>query len=225
MEYTIIGETFPLIEITLTAPDRIYCQSHAVMYLDANAAFSTRVTGGGIKGLKRMFIREPLFLNEVAVIDPAQPCVVGVAGTGIGKIVPVAITPTTSYLFQKGAFLAAESTVDLDIAFTKKIGAGLFGGEGFMFQYLHGNGMVFAKTFGDVHTLRLADGETIRVNTGRIVGFERTVKYDIDRVRGASSILFSGEGLFFSTLTGPGTVILQSGLAPQSKTTTFSEVV
>ncbi len=93
------------------------------------------------------------------------------------------------------------------------------------FQYLHGNGTAFAKTFGDVHTLRLVDGETIRVDTGRIVGFERTVKYDIDRVRGASSILFSGEGLFFSTLTGPGTVILQSGLAPNAKTTKFEEFV
>ncbi len=215
MKYTIIGETFPLIEITLADPDRIYCQSHSIMYLDANAAFSTRVIGGCIKGLKRMFIREPLFLNEISVAEPTTPCVVGIAETGIGKIVPVAITPTTSYLFQKGAFLAAESTVELDIAFTKKIGVGFFGGEGFMFQYLHGNGTAFAKTFGDVHTLRLADGETIRVDTGRIVGFERTINYDIERVKGASSILFSGEGLFFSTLTGPRTVILQSGLLPR----------
>jgi uncharacterized protein (AIM24 family) len=116
-------------------------------------------------------------------------------------------------LFQKGAFLAAESTVALDIAFTKKLGAGLFGGEGFLFQYLHGNGMAFAKTFGDIHIMHLAEGETIRVDTGRIVGFERTINYDITRVKGASSILFGGEGLFFSTLTGKGTVILQSGLA------------
>ena len=213
MEYKIIGETFPIIEFTLEKPDRIYCQSHAVMYLDDNAVFSTRVTGGNIKGLKRMIIREPFFLNELSVAESATSCVIGVAGAGLGKIVPIPITPATPYLFQKGAFLAAESTVALDIAFTKKLGAGLFGGEGFLFQYLHGNWMAFAKTIGGIHIMHLAEGETIRVDTGRIVGFERTINYDITRVKGASSILFGGEGLFFSTLTGKGTVILQSGLA------------
>ncbi|MDD4052390.1 MAG: TIGR00266 family protein [candidate division Zixibacteria bacterium] len=211
MKYTIIGETFPFVEIALVPPDRLYCQTRALMYLDDRAAFTTRVNGGPNKGLKRLFIREALFLNEIEVAKTAGSCTVGIAGSGAGKIVPVAITPTTPYLFQKGAFLAAESSVALDIAFTKKIGAGLFGGEGFLFQYLHGEGTVFAKTVGDVHIVHLTDGETIRVNTGRIVGFERSVAYDITRVKGASSILFSGEGLFFSTLTGPGTVILQSG--------------
>ena len=111
---------------------------------------------------------------------------------------------------QKGAFLCAEETVNLNVAFTKKFSAGLFGGEGFILQDINGRGMVFLEIDGDKVEKNLAPGEVIKVDTGNVVGFEKTVKYEIETVKGLKNIFLGGEGLFLTKLTGPGKVILQT---------------
>jgi len=111
---------------------------------------------------------------------------------------------------QKDAFLCAESGVDLDISFTQKLGAGFFGGEGFILEKFSGDGTVFIHACGDFVEMDLSAGETVLVDTGSVVGFDATVGYDIKRAGGIKTSLFGGEGIFLTTLTGPGHVILQS---------------
>ncbi len=111
---------------------------------------------------------------------------------------------------QKGSFLCAEPTVELKVAFRKKLGAGLFGGEGFILQDISGSGNVFLEVDGDQIVRELKPGEVIKVDTGNVVAFEKTVNYEIERVKGVKNILFGGEGLFLTKLTGPGKIILQT---------------
>ncbi len=113
-------------------------------------------------------------------------------------------------IVQKGSFLCAEPTVELQIAFRKKLGAGLFGGEGFILQDISGTGNVFLEVDGDQIVKELKPGEVIKVDTGNVVAFEKTVNYEIERVKGVKNILFGGEGLFLTKLTGPGKIILQT---------------
>ena len=111
---------------------------------------------------------------------------------------------------QKGAFLCAQPTVNLETVFTKKFSAGLFGGEGFILQKVSGNGMLFLEVDGDRVEKQLAPGEVLKVDTGNVVAFEDTVSYSIETVKGIKNIFFGGEGLFLTKLTGPGRVILQT---------------
>lgn len=123
---------------------------------------------------------------------------------------PFDLTGTPGLIAQKGAFLCAEPNVNLKVTLTKKFSAGLFGGEGFILQDISGTGNVFLEVDGDKVIKELADGETIQVDTGNVVAFEKTVKYEIETVKGFSNIFFGGEGLFLTKLTGPGKVILQT---------------
>ena len=111
---------------------------------------------------------------------------------------------------QKGAFLCAQDSVNLDVAFTKKFTSGLFGGEGFILESISGSGMAFLEIDGDVVEKQLAPGEVIKVDTGNIVAFEKTLKYEVETIKGLGNIFFGGEGLFLTKLTGPGRVILQT---------------
>lgn len=210
MEYRIEGDNFQIIDILIEEGELVYSESGAAIYLDDNVKFMTGIYGGFLKGLKRTFIKESLFITSFETEKGSGDGRIGFGGRNIGKIIPLNINNNSKYVIQKGAFLCAERGVNLDIAFTKKFGAGLFGGEGFLFQYLSGNGLAFVKVFGDIKEIYLQKGERIRIDTGLIVGFEDRVKYDITRVRGMKSMLFSGEGLFFSTLEGEGKVILQT---------------
>ena len=126
-----------------------------------------------------------------------------------GSIIPVDCSQN-SYIFQKRAFLAAESTVKLETAFSKKAGAGFFGGEGFILQKVSGNGTAFLEIDGDAIEYELAPGQVMKVDTGNVAAFESTVSYDIERIEGFKNILLGGEGLFLTKLTGPGKVYLQS---------------
>jgi uncharacterized protein (AIM24 family) len=127
-----------------------------------------------------------------------------------GKIFPVRLSYGNEFIAQRDSFLCCEEGVVLDIALTKKIRSGLFGGEGFILQKITGPGIVFLHCCGDIIELELKDKEMIKVQTGLVVGFESTVVYDIALVGGITSIIFGGEGLFVTTLSGPGRVVLQS---------------
>ena len=127
-----------------------------------------------------------------------------------GAIVPYDLTGTPGIIAQKSAFLCGEPTVDVKITLTKKFSSGLFGGEGFILQDITGTGTVFLEVDGDMVEKTLADGEVLKVYTGNVVAFEKSVKYEVETVKGLGNILVGGEGLFLTKLTGPGKVILQT---------------
>jgi len=127
-----------------------------------------------------------------------------------GKIVPVQITPQRDLIVQKSAFLASERTVEFSIHFNRKLGAGFFGGEGFILQRLSGNGMAFIEIDGDLVQYQLAPGQQMIVDTGNVAAFDSTVHMDIQAVKGVKNALLGGEGLFHTVLTGPGTIWLQT---------------
>lgn len=127
-----------------------------------------------------------------------------------GKIVAVEIQPGRNFIVQKSAFLAAEKGVELSIHFNKKVGAGFFGGEGFIMQNLSGRGIAFVEIDGDLVEYELAAGEKMIVDTGNVAGFDSTVSIDIQTVSGVKNVIFGGEGLFNTVLTGPGRIWLQT---------------
>lgn len=209
MRYEIIGQTVPVVEMRLNRGEKVFTQSGGFAYSDDGVSMSTDTHGGIMKGIGRMFSGESMFLaNYTAERDNA---LVAFASTVPGAVVPVDMsTHPNGFIMQKGAFLCAESSIQTQVAFSKKIGAGLFGGEGFILQKATGNGILFLEIDGDVIEKDLAAGETLKVDTGNVVAFDTSVSYDIETVKGIKNIFLGGEGLFLTKLTGPGKVYLQS---------------
>jgi len=210
MQYAIEGDNFQVLDVTLAGDEMMYSEAGALIYMSDNVVFVTDVWGGYAKGLKRTFIKESFFMNQFTLQNPDEPGHIGFGGHIMGKIIPMQIMDQRRYVLQKGAFLCAEKSVNLDIAFIQKIGAGIFGGEGFVFQHLSGKGTAFIKASGDLKHIHLDKGERIRIDTGLVVGFEESVKYNITRIKGMRAMLFGGEGMFLTTLEGEGDVILQT---------------
>lgn len=208
MNYKVIGDTVPAVEINLNKGESIYTQSGAMSWKTSNIKMETNTKGGIMKGLGRMLSGDSFFMNTYTAEQDNQT--IAFASTVPGSIMPFDLTGTPGLIAQKGAFLCAEPNVNLKVTLTKKFSAGLFGGEGFILQDITGNGNVFLEVDGDKVIKELADGETIQVDTGNVVAFEKTVKYEIETVKGFSNIFFGGEGLFLTKLTGPGKVILQT---------------
>ena len=134
----------------------------------------------------------------------------GFAGDYPGRLEPFQLAAGQSVLVQRDGFICAETSVQFNIAFTKRLGAGFFGGEGFILQKLEGTGEVFVHSGGTIIPMELKAGERVRVDTGCLVAFDPTVEYDIEFVGGIKTALFGGEGLFFATMTGPGRVWIQT---------------
>lgn len=209
MDYKIIGKTVPVVEMKLNKGETVYTQSGGMTYQSEGIEMSTNTHGGIMKGLGRMLAGESMFMaNYTAKNDGAT---IAFASTVPGAIMPVDLSNIPQGLtIQKGAFLCAENSVETSVTLTKKIGAGLFGGEGFILQKASGKGMLFLEVDGDVIEKELASGEVIKVDTGNVVAFESNVKYEIETVKGLGNIFLGGEGLFLTKLVGPGKVILQS---------------
>lgn len=208
MRYEIIGKTVPAVEFTLNRGESIYSQRGGMTWQTDGINMKTNARGGVMKSLGRMFTGESIFMNTyTANVDGAK---VAFATTVPGDIVAVNVGENNGFTVQKSAFLCAEPGVDMSIAFTKKFSAGLFGGEGFVLQKAKGNGMLFLEVDGDPVERILAPGEVLKVDTGNVVGFESTVSYDIETVKGLGNIFLGGEGLFLTKLVGPGRVIIQS---------------
>ena len=209
MNYKIVGQTVPVVEVKLNKGESMYTQSGGMAYQTEGIKMHTNARGGVMKSLGRMFAGESIFMaNYTAETDGAM---VAFATTVPGALVPVDLRNVPNGLImQKGAFLCAEQSVETSIAFTKKFSAGFFGGEGFILQKAKGNGMVFLEVDGDVIEQELAPGEVLKVDTGNVVAFDSNVSYEIETVKGLGNIFLGGEGLFLTKLTGPGKIILQS---------------
>ncbi|MCG3138329.1 MAG: hypothetical protein HJJLKODD_02192 [Phycisphaerae bacterium] len=217
IDYQIFGEDLQYVEIGLDPGEAVMSEAGAMMYMSDGIAMETQFGTGQESGLlgklfsagKRLMTGESLFMTIFANQgrDYAR---VAFAAPYPGKIIPLDLSQTGTMLCQKESYLCSAKGTDVGIAFTKRFGAGLFGGEGFILQKLSGDGWAFAHAGGTICEMSLAAGETLRVDTGCIVAFQEQVQYDIKYVGNIKSALFGGEGLFFATLTGPGKVYLQS---------------
>jgi uncharacterized protein (TIGR00266 family) len=220
IDYKIYGEDMQYVEIELDPGEATVAEAGGMMYMDDGIEMETifgdgsaRQSGflGALVGAgKRLLTGESLFMT-VFLNTSSQKRRIAFGAPYPGRIVPVQLAEIGGELIaQKDSFLAAAKGVSIGIAFQRKIGVGLFGGEGFIMQRLRGDGLAFVHAGGHVHTVELAAGETLRVDTGCIVSYQPTVAFDIQFVGGVKTALFGGEGLFFATLKGPGRVWLQS---------------
>lgn len=207
MDYRILGETLPVVEIRLMTGEAMYTQSGGMAWMSEGLTLDSNIKGGLMKGIGRMFTGESLFMATYTAVRP--DCIIAFASTVPGRILPVDMS-RTSLICQKGAFLCAQPTVEVSTVFTKKISAGFFGGEGFILQQLKGSGMAFLEVDGDVVEKTLAPGEVMKVDTGNVFAFEPTVSYEIETIKGVKNMLFGGEGLFLTRLTGPGKIYMQT---------------
>jgi uncharacterized protein (TIGR00266 family) len=208
MKYEIIGDNLQMVKIELTANEGLFAEAGAMVNMSGNMQMESLLKGGILSGLKRVIMGESLFLTKF--FPSGSSGFVSFAGNVPGKIFSVTLAGENEFIAQRDSFLCSEEGVVLDIALTKRIRSGLFGGEGFILQKMSGSGTVFLHCCGDIIELALNEGEMIKVQTGLVVGFENTVSYDIALAGGITSILFGGEGLFVTTLSGPGRVVLQS---------------
>lgn len=208
MKYKLSGTVMQTVNFELNKGEKVYSESGNMAWMSDNINMETSTRGGLIEGIKRRFSGESIFLNTFTCRE----------GTGIitfasefpGKIIPIKFEKGKELICQKDAFMCAEDRVNLQMHFRKKIGAGFFGGEGFILQKLSGNGMAFVELSGEITEMELKKDQILRVDTGHIAMFEPTVDFDIELVKGVKNIFFGGEGLFFAILKGPGKIWLQS---------------
>jgi uncharacterized protein (TIGR00266 family) len=220
IDYEIFGDDMQYVEVELDPMEAAVAEAGGMMYMEdgiemetifgdgsqQNSGFLGALMGAG----RRLLVGESLFMTVFQNHGQGKKRV-AFGAPYPGKIIPVSLPVVGGELLaQKDSFLCAAKGVSIGIAFTKRFGAGLFGGEGFILERLHGDGLVFIHAGGSIHERELAPGEIIRVDTGCIVAFQSTVDYDIQYVGKIKTAFFGGEGLFFATLRGPGKVWLQS---------------
>lgn len=209
MKYEIIGNTMPAVEVTFErAGEAMYTQSGGMAWMSEGVSMDTNTKGGVLKGIGRMFAGESMFMATYT--SRASGTSIAFSATFPGEIMPVKVEETGGLICQKGAFLAAEDSVKLETLLTKKLSSGFFGGEGFILQGLSGRGTAFLEIDGNKVVKTLGTGETIYVDTGNVVAFQSSMKYEIEMVKGLKNIFLGGEGLFLTKLTGPGQVIIQT---------------
>lgn len=208
MRYQIQGETLPVVVCELENGERMVTEGGAMSWMSPNMKMETTSNGGIGKALGRAFSGEKMFQN----IYTAQggPGMIAFASSFPGSIRAFEITPGNDMIFQKSAYLAGEASVQLSIHFRKKLGSGIFGGEGFIMQKVSGNGIVFAEFDGHVIEYDLQPGQQIVIDTGHLAAMSSTCNMDIQSVPGVKNMLFGGEGLFNTVITGPGKVWLQT---------------
>lgn len=189
MDYKILGQTVPVVEVTMNNGESMYTQTGGMSYQTEGIKMRTNARGGLMKSLGRMFTGESIFMtNYDAEKDGAQ---IAFATTVPGTILPIDLDKhDEGMILQKGSFLCAEQSVDLKVTFTKKLGAAFFGGEGLILQKATGNGMLFLEVDGDAIEKELKDGEVLKVDTGNVVGFEPSVTYTVEMVKGLRKYLF-----------------------------------
>ena len=210
IDYKICGDDMQIVEIELDSGEGVRAEAGAMMYMVDGIEMQTSTGGGLFKGFKRMITGESFFITTFLYNGKGKGHV-AFGAPYPGKIITLELDQLGgSFLCQKDAFLCAAKGIEIEVAFTKKIGAGLFGGEGFILQRLQGDGRAFVHAGGTIIKKELTRGESLRVDTGCLVAFSPSVDYDIQFVGGFKNAMFGGEGLFLARLTGPGMVYLQS---------------
>ena len=212
LDYTIQGDNLQVARVRMKPGQEIYAEAGKMLYKTPSVQWETRMQGDSLGqkiwgAIKRKLSGESLFMTYFRSNGEGE---VGFAANYPGRIQAFDLAPGQSVLVQRDSFLFAQTTVQLNIALVKKLGAGFFGGEGFILQRLTGPGSVFIHGGGDFVEFNLRAGEQLQVDTGCIVGFDDSVQYDIQFVGGIKTAIFGGEGLFLATMTGPGRVIVQS---------------
>src|SRR5947208_9450384 len=208
MEYKIIGDVMQALQIELHQNEEIYAEAGAMLYMGPGIDLQARMQGGLMKGLMRKFLAgESLFMSVFRCNTASAH--MALANPIAGKIIPIQLNGN-AILAERNAYLCAIGNVDLTVAFTKRFGAGLFGGEGFLLQKISGQGLVFLHAGGNMIEFNLTAGEQLRVDTGCIVSMAETVDYDIQFVGGFTNALFGGEGMFCATVKRPGNAMLHT---------------
>lgn len=219
VDYEIIGESLQVVEVELDPGEKVIAEAGMMNYMEEDISFETKMGDGsepdqGLMGKlfsagKKMVTGESVFMTHFENVGAGKKRV-AFAAPYPGSIVPLNLAELGGQVIcQKDAFLCAALGTKVEMAFSKKIGAGFFGGEGFILQKLQGDGMAFMQAGGTVVKKEL-NNETLRVDTGCLVGFTEGVEYDIEMVKGLKSMIFGGEGLWLATLSGTGTVWIQS---------------
>ena len=208
MQYKISGTLMETVDIHLKQGESIYSESGGMAWMRGAFDMDTSTRGGLGAGLGRMLAGESLFLTTYTC--KSQDGLITFTPEVPGKVIDLNLAAGQSLICQKDSFMCAEESVSIEMHFRKKLGVGLFGGEGFILQKISGPGTAFVEIPGEVRIIELGTGEHMQVDPGHIAMFEPTVEYDITGVKGLKNVLFSGEGLFLATLKGPGKVWLQS---------------
>ncbi|MGI5967039.1 TIGR00266 family protein [Anaerotruncus rubiinfantis] len=208
MQYQIEGTPLPVVICNLQANEQMITERGSMSWMSPNMKMETTSGGGVGKALGRMFAGEALFQNRYTA--QGGPGMIAFASSFPGSIRALSILPDRPMIVQKSAFLASETTVELSVFFQKKLGAGFFGGEGFIMQKLSGSGTAFVEIDGHAIEYNLAAGEQIIVDTGYLAAMDASCGIEIVSVPGVKNMLFGGEGIFNTVVKGPGQVILQT---------------
>jgi uncharacterized protein (TIGR00266 family) len=209
IDYKLIGDDMQAVIITLDPGEAVQAEAGAMMFMEDEITMDTGTGGGVMKGIKRVLSGESFFITTF-VNQSKKKKNVAFSAPFPGKILALNLKETGTLLCQRDAYLCSAYGIDISVAFTKRLGAGFFGGEGFILQKLTGDGLAFIHAGGTLLKKTLKNGERIRVDTGCIVAFEECVDYDIEFVGGLKTAFFGGEGLFFAALSGPGTIYMQT---------------
>ncbi|MBI4181348.1 MAG: TIGR00266 family protein [Candidatus Aenigmarchaeota archaeon] len=208
MKATLHGTTMQLLTLELAEGETVTAESGRLVYMSDNIKMDTAAKGGIWAAVKRKFAGESFFLVSFSCSGGGG--LVGFGSEFPGKIIPLSLREGEEIIAQKDAFLAAEEGVEFDATFTKRLSAGILGGEGLILVKLRGKGAAYMNVGGEVSMLALKKGEKIRVDTGNLAMFDASVDYSVERVKGVKNLIWGGEGLFLATCTGPGRVWVQS---------------
>lgn len=208
MEAKIVGDMLPAVICKLKKGESVITENGGMSWMDEGIQMKTTTNGGIMKGIGRAFAGESIFMNMyTAEKDDAE---IAFSSSFPGQILEFDLKEGETIIAQKRAFLCSDKTVDIKMQFRKKLGAGFFGGEGFIMQKITGPGKVYLEIDGNVVKRELAEGEKIKVDNGYVAAMTQDIKLDIETVKGVKNVLFGGEGLFVTSLKGPGTVYLQT---------------
>lgn len=208
MQYEIIGDNLPAVVCQLENGEGMITERGSMCWMSPNMEMKTTSNGGFGKAMGRMFAGEAIFQNVYTAVGGSG--MIAFASSFPGSIRCYDVTPQEPLIVQKTGFLASEVGVELSVHFKKRLGAGFFGGEGFIMQKVSGNGKVFVEINGHAVEYNLREGQSIIVDTGNLAVMSASCTMDIVPVRGAKNVLFGGEGLFNTIVTGPGRVVLQT---------------
>ncbi len=209
VDYKLVGDDMQAVLITLDPEETVQAEAGSMMFMEGDIEMNSEMQGGLLGGIKRKLGGESLFITTFTNHGKKRQHV-SFAAPYPGKIIPFDLVETGTMLCQRDAYLCSAYGIDISVAFTRRFGAGFFGGEGFILQKLSGDGYSFIHAGGTVLKHELAAGQKLMVDTGCLVAFQESVDYDIQVTSGIKTALFGGEGLFLASLTGPGKVYLQT---------------